>query len=512
MTDETLYISTHEAALALVATSMKKARLRIDSLVVNSLMGGCIFTTGGMLHVLLQSHLGPLFQSNPGLLELLQGLFYPIGLFYVVILGCELFNSNILFFSVGLIRGAVSIVDVAISLFVSWWLNLVANIFVCYVICYYSDVFGTESVVQGSRYLVEHKAAFSFIQTFIKGIAGNFFVSMAIYLQIMAKPLHVRFFLMLLPVFTFVSIGFNHSVADMFIVVMGSINGANVSVATLAWKVLLPGALGNIIGGSFFGIVIPWYSHIYLVEIDRKLLNLPEYDLRDEQPEINTDSRVVKSKSPDYGDFEEIPEKLQDTFREKDSVAKKVNPESLKSSDNNSFSIVPPRGIYDEPVERRVNSMARTMTNRSTRSRARSIRSPKNVFPVYGMGDPLARERSIASGYEDREIFNEDDEDQENGTAEYVGSRIRNYIVRGLLNKPPQDLEKNSRPSSPNTKKMRQYSFGTRHSIRTDSLDLANRKFSSENAVEVSPTGRTHHLSLNRHTLSIDENGPFEEE
>ncbi|KGK32416.1 hypothetical protein JL09_g6977, partial [Pichia kudriavzevii] len=32
----------------------------------------------------------------------------------------------------------------------------------------------------------------------------------------MVKPLHVKFLMIFLPIFTFVSMGFSHAVADMF--------------------------------------------------------------------------------------------------------------------------------------------------------------------------------------------------------------------------------------------------------------------------------------------------------
>lgn len=117
--DDNLYLTTYEAALAVVATAMKKARLRIDVLVINSLMGGMLFTTGGMLYDLIRAGFSGINETNPGVISLLQGICYPIGLFYVVILGVDLFNSNILFFSTALCRGAVSFLDLFISWFVS---------------------------------------------------------------------------------------------------------------------------------------------------------------------------------------------------------------------------------------------------------------------------------------------------------------------------------------------------------------------------------------------------------
>ena len=84
---DNLYLTTYEAALAVVATAMKKARLRIDVLVINSLMGGMLFTTGGMLYDLIRAGFSGINETNPGVISLLQGICYPIGLFYVVILG-----------------------------------------------------------------------------------------------------------------------------------------------------------------------------------------------------------------------------------------------------------------------------------------------------------------------------------------------------------------------------------------------------------------------------------------
>ncbi|CAH6718605.1 uncharacterized transporter [[Candida] jaroonii] len=481
MADESLYISTYEAALALVATSMKKARLRLDTLVVNSIMGGMLFSTGGMFHVILQSNLPETYKQNPGYVELLQGLCYPIGLFYVVTLGCELFNSNILFFSVGLVRGAVSVLDVLISWIVSWWFNLAANIFVCYVICYYSAVFQTEGAIEGSRYLLEYKSSFMFHQTLIKGIAGNFFVSLAIYLQIMAKPLHVKFFLMLLPIFTFVSIGFTHSVADMFVVTMGLINGGNVSVATVAWKVLLPGALGNIIGGSFFGIVIPWYSHIYTVEQDQKLLNLPKYELRDEQPEINTDSRVVRTKTREYEDEYDKDMNFLPDNTVSDNEKRGDNSEDTSSQGN----VSPPYGIFGQSAESIPSRTTRT-TNRSmsslnpSRSRKSEIRSPKNVFPVYGMGEPLNREKSIASGYKERDESMDPAEsidlERRESSAEFMGSRIRNYLTRRFSKTDdPEQTVGDPSLNDVSLNSIRQYSVSSHKSFRTDRRGLSNR-------------------------------------
>lgn len=402
MVDESLYLTTYEAALAVVATSMKKARLLLDTLAVNSLLGGILFTSGGMLHVMVQSNCPQLYAANPGIVHLLQGLLYPIGLFYVVILGADLFNSNILFFTVGLARGAVSILDLVISWMVSWWLNLVGTIFVCYVICHYSGVSSQTLYVTGSVEILNSKIAASFVQTLLKSMAGNFFVCLAIYLQLMAKPLHVKFLMMSLPIFTFVSLGFTHSVADMYMVVIGLINGAPVSVATVTWKLLLPAALGNIIGGAFFGIVIPWYLHLVVVERDQKKLHLPRYEMRDEQPELNQDSRVVRVPTEKEEDYEEPTD---------------------------SSTLNTPQGRSED-------HLVRAYTPRTRRPSSYDM-SPGNVFPVYGMGPPAERERSIASGSRDDDSLSSSH--IERPSADLTGQQLIRTLSLRSLNRP--DLE-----------------------------------------------------------------------
>lgn len=457
MADDTLYITTYEAALAVVATAMKKARLLLDTLVVNLFMGGVLFATGGMLSVIVVNNNPETLANNPGFINMFEGLMYPIGLFYVVIMGVDLYNSNVLFFAVGLARGAVSILDLVISWLVSYWFNMVGNIFVCYLFCYYANV---DQNVASSRRVLEAKTASTFTETLLKGMAGNFFVCLAIYLQLMAKPLHVKLLMLILPVFTFVSIGFSHSVADMFVGIYGLINHADVSVGTVAWKLFLPGFLGNTIGGSFFALVVPWYLHLFVVERDRRKLNLPAFDMRDEQPELNQDSRVVRVSHKEEAEAEEDEEEHEKEYgREEehtDSDNCKLLDRRTASLDSSRLGSIPSASL--NPVQ----------TTRSFSSKKSMHRSPANVFPVYGMGVPAERERSIASGTRSEDSFKdaqsfEDPEEYRPG-AEYLGNQLKRSLTRP---KKLTDLE-----HSPYQK------TGRSHSFRSVNIPAQMRKFS----------------------------------
>ena len=50
----------------------------------------------------------------------------------------------------------------------------------------------------------------------------------------------------------FVAMGFEHSIANMFYIPLGILQGASVSWGSFVIDNLLPGTIGNIVGGALF--------------------------------------------------------------------------------------------------------------------------------------------------------------------------------------------------------------------------------------------------------------------
>lgn len=394
------YYTTYEAALAVVATGMKKARLPYNILVLNSILGGIFFLTGGMLQIMIEANLPGINANNPGIARMINGLFFPIGLFFVVQMGVDLFNSNILFFTVAGCRRAVTILDLIVAWITSYWLNLAGNIFVCYIFVHYLGLFDDPRVIEFSRHIVDQRASVPFHQTLIRGMAGNFYVCLGIYLQLLARPVHVKFLMLLLPLFTFVLLGFVHLIAEITVSIIGLINGCDTLVGKVAYNLLLPALIGNIIGGLVFGVVVVWYLHLYSVESDAKRLKLPRLGAKDVQPNILMDSRIVR---------EEMPSDVPDPTG--DERVDAVYREAEKAEDNHP-------------------ELARKATGTLRRSMAllRRTKLPRNVFPVAGMAPADDRELRFA-GNEDEA----DDVDAESADADLIGDRIKRIMtgIRG---------------------------------------------------------------------------------
>lgn len=70
----------------------KKANMRIDKLIMNSIMGGLLLGFGCALNLSTLS--SPWFQTNaPGLIRTIGACFFPVGLIMVFLTGADLFTS-----------------------------------------------------------------------------------------------------------------------------------------------------------------------------------------------------------------------------------------------------------------------------------------------------------------------------------------------------------------------------------------------------------------------------------
>jgi formate/nitrite transporter FocA (FNT family) len=73
-----------------------------------------------------------------------------------------------------------------------------------------------------------------------------------------AKETSAKIFLLWLPVMAFVTLGWEHSIANMFYIPLGMMLGADVSLNQFLIQNLLPATIGNILGGCVF-VALPYF-------------------------------------------------------------------------------------------------------------------------------------------------------------------------------------------------------------------------------------------------------------
>ena len=200
--------------------------------------------------------------------RLLGGLVFTLGLALVMIGGAELFTGNCLIVMAWANR-QLSTGEVLRNWTIIWLgnllgaLGLVFLVYMAHTAALNNDGFGN-----GLIKLAVGKVAPDAVTIFFKGVLCNILVCLAVWLSYAGRSVTDKLFGMVLPVTAFIAAGFEHCVANMFILPYAWVlietghapEGVDVSVLTLGAILhnIVPATLGNIVGGSVFVGGIYW--------------------------------------------------------------------------------------------------------------------------------------------------------------------------------------------------------------------------------------------------------------
>ncbi|NKQ41488.1 MAG: formate/nitrite transporter family protein [Sulfurovum sp.] len=275
-------LSPAEAAKAVSGGSGHKANMPMMSVIMLAIMAGGSIAMGDIFWA--HATVGI---ETPGIKNFVGGIAFSTGLMMVVFFGGHLFTGSIL--------SGVTAIEHKLSYgkMINYWVivfifNFVGSVLLAYM--YY------ESGLPGGKYegailkmfvgLGAAKTSLSFMEAFIRGIFCNVFVCMAIWTAIAAKDTAGKILGIMFLIAAFVGSGYEHCVANMFIITEAliakahylAIDGATLeSVAQLGKTTveklgnlniqgflvsnLVPVTLGNIVGGLFFVGVLGFMSH-----------------------------------------------------------------------------------------------------------------------------------------------------------------------------------------------------------------------------------------------------------
>jgi formate/nitrite transporter len=186
--------------------------------------------------------------ANPGLVRFVFAALFPVNLLLVLQTGAQLFTGNTATMSSAYWEGKIGLSDVARS----WTVSYIGNVIGCGLLAIataYTGLlsYGTADMAVAT---VVKKCSGAFGPTFVKAILCNWLVCLAVFLATSAKDLAGKMVGIWFPISTFVAIGFEHSVANMFLLPLGLLAAAPISPMTAIVKNLIPVTLGNAFAGA----------------------------------------------------------------------------------------------------------------------------------------------------------------------------------------------------------------------------------------------------------------------
>lgn len=233
-------LSPNEVAKATVEVGKYKTSKKNLIVFLSAMLAG-MFIGFGYIGYLIVSGVMP----DPGLGKVVGAAVFPVGLMFVLIAGADLFTGNTLI-TMAWFTKDITFKDVVKNLSIVWLGNLVGALFLVAVM-YLSHTF-TGDVAEGVIHLAEKKAHLNLVELLTRGTLANVIVAVAVYMTYAAKDVVGKVFISFFPIWLFVITGFEHSIANMFVMPIGKLLGADITWLEIAGNII-PVTIGNIIGG-----------------------------------------------------------------------------------------------------------------------------------------------------------------------------------------------------------------------------------------------------------------------
>lgn len=236
-----------------------KARTDTLTILVLSVLAGAFISIGALFFTVVVTETSLGF----GATRLLGGLSFSLGLILVVIAGAELFTGNNLIAMAWASRliGTREVMR-------NWLLSYVGNVAGCLgtvLLVVWSNVasLGGGAVGEMALQIARTKASLSLTEAFTRGILCNALVCLAVWLAIGARSVTDKILAILFPITAFVTIGFEHSIANWFFLPFGIALDAQGAVSiTGVVRNLVAVSAGNIVGGTLLVTGVYWVAYL----------------------------------------------------------------------------------------------------------------------------------------------------------------------------------------------------------------------------------------------------------
>lgn len=276
-----------------------KGDLSVPQLLLRGIMAGVYIAVGAAFCTIVQTGVAPLLGA--GVAKLIGGAVFPIGLIAIILTGMELFTGDAMLLPMAVWSGKSTYG----KLIKNWTFVYIGNFigslaFAAMVIvapftqgnftATEPNAFGLLAVTITVGKILTYKAAGSmgFLSLFVSGIGCNFIVCLAVLLAMTAQDVIGKIAAIWFPIMSFVVIGFEHCVANMYFLPVGKwlvdifpglvaktgadgkawnallqANGGVSWYDLVVWN-LIPVTLGNIVGAII--IIAATYHYCFKAE------------------------------------------------------------------------------------------------------------------------------------------------------------------------------------------------------------------------------------------------------
>ncbi|MGC4065014.1 MAG: formate/nitrite transporter family protein [Polyangiaceae bacterium] len=185
--------------------------------------------------------------------KVIASAFFGVGLSVIVFTESELFTSNCFYLAISSFAKKTSLRQ-AVSIWVCSWLGNLLGAVLLAVVFRTAGVFESFTPDHALYAGAFHKADQSVAVLFWKGVLANWIVCLAVWVGLRLKEEIAKTTVIILVVFTFLYLGFEHSIANMGTFAFALVSSDAVTPGA-AMRNLAVSTLGNLVGGA---VLVGW--------------------------------------------------------------------------------------------------------------------------------------------------------------------------------------------------------------------------------------------------------------
>lgn len=238
-------------------SGVKKMRLSSLSTWILGFLAGAYIAFGFLLYIRVTAGIPEdLWGSVSGFIG---ASLFPLGLILVVVAGGELLTGNMMVLMTARLSKRITTWQIAKNWTIITISNFLGSVFIAYLFGHVLGLTETGPYLAKTIAVAESKINEPFHLAFISGIGANWLVCLAVWLAYAAKDTAGKMIGIWFPIMAFVAIGFQHVVANMFII------PAAIFAGEFNWLLyidnFIPVFLGNVIGGAVFVGSFYWFAY-----------------------------------------------------------------------------------------------------------------------------------------------------------------------------------------------------------------------------------------------------------
>ena len=258
-----------EMAARAESVGAKKAQLDLVSTFVLAVLAGAFIGWGAAFATTVTT--GAVGLLPFGVIKLLGGLVFCLGLVLVVVAGAELFTGNNLIVMAWASR-RITMRQLLRNWSIVYVGNLVGAVLTAVLIFYSGHPDGADGAVgENAARIASAKCQLTATHAVAAGIGCNALVCLAVWLCLSARTLADKVLAILFPISAFVATGMEHCVANMYFIPMGLLikqsapttdQYVELNFANFLFKNLLPVTFGNVLGGAVMVGLVYWFVYL----------------------------------------------------------------------------------------------------------------------------------------------------------------------------------------------------------------------------------------------------------